>query len=117
MLITDCHCGYLPQHEKLNSVSECMDITMTVNGVNCNARVRESDLFCRIPKDMQIPKNGVPVQVKEPTSAAIFFLLYLELIFSLLLSNRCPIDFGFIYSIYISAAIRVVNVLAEVLAM
>ncbi|KAF5904277.1 macrophage-stimulating protein receptor-like isoform X1, partial [Clarias magur] len=50
-------------HEKLNSVSECMDITMTVNGVNCNARVRENDLFCRIPKDIQIPKNGVPVQV------------------------------------------------------
>ncbi|TSM36139.1 Macrophage-stimulating protein receptor [Bagarius yarrelli] len=50
-------------HERLTLVSHCMDIIMTINGVNCNAQVRENEIFCRIPKHIQIPKEGAPVVV------------------------------------------------------
>ncbi|XP_053539574.1 macrophage-stimulating protein receptor isoform X2 [Ictalurus punctatus] len=50
-------------HERLYRVSHCMDIIMTINGMNCNAHVRENEIFCRIPKNIQIPKEGAPVRV------------------------------------------------------
>ncbi|KAF7711424.1 hypothetical protein HF521_000435 [Silurus meridionalis] len=50
-------------HERLSLVSHCMDIIMTINGVNCNAQVRENEIFCRIPKSVVIPKEGAPVMV------------------------------------------------------
>ncbi|KAK3574959.1 hypothetical protein QTP86_019710, partial [Hemibagrus guttatus] len=50
-------------HERLSLVSHCMDIIMTINGVDCNAQVRENEISCRIPKHVLIPKEGAPVMV------------------------------------------------------
>lgn len=53
-----------PQHRKLNTVISCMNITMTIGGVNCNAQVLLNELTCRIPKGLTIPSKGLPVQVR-----------------------------------------------------
>ncbi|XP_063767768.1 macrophage-stimulating protein receptor-like isoform X2 [Eleginops maclovinus] len=50
-------------HNKLNTVSSCMKITMTIGGVNCNVQVLLNELTCRIPKGLVIPSEGLPVQV------------------------------------------------------
>lgn len=50
-------------HSKLNTVSKCMKITMTIGGVNCNAQVLLNELTCRIPKGLVIPNEGLPVKV------------------------------------------------------
>lgn len=51
------------QHQKLNLVSSCMTIIMTVAGVNCDAKVLDNEITCRIPKNMTIPSEGLPVKV------------------------------------------------------
>uniref|UniRef100_A0AAQ6A5W3 Macrophage-stimulating protein receptor n=1 Tax=Amphiprion ocellaris TaxID=80972 RepID=A0AAQ6A5W3_AMPOC len=48
---------YILQHSKLNTVSSCMKITMTIGGVPCNAQVLLNELTCRIPKGLVIPIN------------------------------------------------------------
>lgn len=50
-------------HDKLNTVNSCMNITMTIGGVNCNARVLLNELTCRIPKGLIIPSEGLLVKV------------------------------------------------------
>uniref|UniRef100_A0A3P8UKG0 Macrophage-stimulating protein receptor n=1 Tax=Cynoglossus semilaevis TaxID=244447 RepID=A0A3P8UKG0_CYNSE len=50
-------------HSKLNTVSSCMKITMTIDGVYCNVQVLSNELTCRIPKGLVIPSEGSPVQV------------------------------------------------------
>ncbi|XP_035517889.1 macrophage-stimulating protein receptor-like isoform X1 [Morone saxatilis] len=50
-------------HSKLNTVSSCMKIVMTIGGVNCNAQVLLNELTCRIPKGLLIPSEGLPVRV------------------------------------------------------
>ncbi|KAI3369994.1 hypothetical protein L3Q82_024796 [Scortum barcoo] len=50
-------------HSKLNTVSTCMKIVMTIGGVNCNAQVLLNELTCRIPKGLVIPSEGLPVKV------------------------------------------------------
>ncbi|KAG9276889.1 macrophage-stimulating protein receptor-like [Astyanax mexicanus] len=50
-------------HVKLGPVSHCMDIIMTIAGVDCNAKVLSNEIFCRIPKNVSIPRQGAPVQV------------------------------------------------------
>ncbi|XP_060775266.1 macrophage-stimulating protein receptor isoform X2 [Neoarius graeffei] len=50
-------------HERLNLVSHCMDIIMTINGVDCNAHISKNEMFCKIPKNILIPKEGAPVRV------------------------------------------------------
>ncbi|XP_036956723.1 macrophage-stimulating protein receptor-like [Acanthopagrus latus] len=50
-------------HSKLNTVSTCMKIIMTIGGVNCNAQVLLNELTCRIPKGLLIPSEGLPVRV------------------------------------------------------
>ncbi|XP_044072501.1 macrophage-stimulating protein receptor-like [Siniperca chuatsi] len=50
-------------HSKLNIVSTCMKIQMTIGGVNCNAQVLLNELTCRIPKGLVIPSEGLPVKV------------------------------------------------------
>uniref|UniRef100_A0A672YXR2 Macrophage-stimulating protein receptor n=1 Tax=Sphaeramia orbicularis TaxID=375764 RepID=A0A672YXR2_9TELE len=50
-------------HHKLNTVSSCMKITMTIGGVDCNVQVLSNELTCRIPKGFVIPSEGVPVEV------------------------------------------------------
>ncbi|KAG7494482.1 macrophage-stimulating protein receptor-like isoform X1 [Solea senegalensis] len=50
-------------HNKLNIVSTCMKITMTIDGVYCNVQVLSNELTCRIPKGLVIPSEGSPVKV------------------------------------------------------
>uniref|UniRef100_UPI0037E927ED macrophage-stimulating protein receptor-like n=1 Tax=Semicossyphus pulcher TaxID=241346 RepID=UPI0037E927ED len=50
-------------HNKLNIVSTCMEILMSIGGVNCNAQVLLNELTCRIPKGLVIPSEGLPVRV------------------------------------------------------
>uniref|UniRef100_A0A8C8JTJ7 receptor protein-tyrosine kinase n=1 Tax=Oncorhynchus tshawytscha TaxID=74940 RepID=A0A8C8JTJ7_ONCTS len=48
-------------HQKLNLVSSCMTITMTVGGVDCDAKVLDNEITCRIPRNVTI--SGLPVKV------------------------------------------------------
>ncbi|XP_034440841.1 macrophage-stimulating protein receptor-like isoform X1 [Hippoglossus hippoglossus] len=50
-------------HRKLDTVSTCMKITMTIGGVDCNVQVLLNELTCRIPKGLVIPREGSPVKV------------------------------------------------------
>ncbi|XP_041944494.1 macrophage-stimulating protein receptor [Alosa sapidissima] len=50
-------------HQKLNHVNSCMTITMTVGGVDCGAKVLDNEITCRIPKNLTIPSEGLPVKV------------------------------------------------------
>lgn len=58
----------MKQHNKLSTVSTCMEIIMTIGDVNCNAQVLLNELTCRIPKGLVIPSTGLPVKVRESTS-------------------------------------------------
>lgn len=50
-------------HSNLNTVSTCMQIVMTIGGINCNAQVLLNELTCRIPKGLDIPSKGLLVRV------------------------------------------------------
>ncbi|KAJ8409375.1 hypothetical protein AAFF_G00235730 [Aldrovandia affinis] len=50
-------------HKKLNLVSSCMTITMTVGGVDCDAKVLDNEITCRIPKNLTVPSEGLPVKI------------------------------------------------------
>ncbi|XP_010867222.1 macrophage-stimulating protein receptor [Esox lucius] len=50
-------------HNKLNMVSHCMKINMTIGGVDCGVQVLGNELTCRIPKHVVIPSEGLPVTV------------------------------------------------------
>uniref|UniRef100_A0A4W5PNI1 Macrophage-stimulating protein receptor n=1 Tax=Hucho hucho TaxID=62062 RepID=A0A4W5PNI1_9TELE len=50
-------------HNKLSMVSPCMEITMTIGGVDCGVQVLDNELTCRIPKSLIIPSEGSPVRV------------------------------------------------------
>ncbi|KAG9353244.1 hypothetical protein JZ751_017820 [Albula glossodonta] len=50
-------------HKKLNHVSSCMTITMTVGGVDCDAKVLDNEITCRIPKNLTVPSEGLPVKI------------------------------------------------------
>ncbi|KAK6321728.1 hypothetical protein J4Q44_G00087040 [Coregonus suidteri] len=50
-------------HNKLSMVSLCMEIIMTIGGVDCGVQVLDNELTCRIPKDLIIPSEGLPVMV------------------------------------------------------
>ncbi|KAL4655225.1 macrophage-stimulating protein receptor-like [Arapaima gigas] len=50
-------------HSKLNLVSSCMKIVMTVGGVSCNAKVLDNKITCRIPRNMTVPAGGLTVRV------------------------------------------------------
>lgn len=52
------------QHQKLNLVSSCMSITMTVGDVDCGAKVLDNEITCRIPNNLTIPSEGLPVKVR-----------------------------------------------------
>lgn len=45
-----------------------MTIIMTVAGVNCDAKVLDNEITCRIPKNMTIPSEGLPVKVSQAGS-------------------------------------------------
>lgn len=42
-----------------------MTIIMTVADVNCDAKVLDNEITCRIPKNITIPSEGLPVKVSE----------------------------------------------------
>lgn len=68
MMLLLCHVLIIvprTQHQKLNLVSSCMTIIMTVAGVNCDAKVLDNEITCRIPKNMTIPSEGLPVKVSD----------------------------------------------------
>ncbi|XP_051932720.1 macrophage-stimulating protein receptor isoform X2 [Hippocampus zosterae] len=50
-------------HQKLNLVSSCMTIVMTVAGVDCDAKVLDNEITCRIPKNVTVPREGLPVKI------------------------------------------------------
>ncbi|RXN03813.1 macrophage-stimulating receptor-like isoform X1 [Labeo rohita] len=50
-------------HKKLALVSDCMKIIMTINGVDCKARVLDNEITCRKPKNLTIPSQGAPVKL------------------------------------------------------
>ncbi|XP_029286992.1 macrophage-stimulating protein receptor-like isoform X2 [Cottoperca gobio] len=50
-------------HSKLSTVNTCMEIKMTIGGVNCKTQVLLNELTCRIPKGLVIPSEGLPVEV------------------------------------------------------
>ncbi|CAM4627323.1 unnamed protein product [Leuciscus chuanchicus] len=50
-------------HKKLTLVSGCMEIVMTINGVDCKATVLDNEITCRIPKNIEIPSQGAPVKL------------------------------------------------------
>ena len=41
-----------------------MTITMTVGGVDCDAKVLDNEITCRIPKNLTVPSEGLPVKVR-----------------------------------------------------
>lgn len=42
-----------------------MTIIMTVAGVDCDAKVLDNEITCRIPKNMTIPTEGLAVKVSQ----------------------------------------------------
>ncbi|MGH0173693.1 UNVERIFIED_CONTAM: hypothetical protein FKN15_066413 [Acipenser sinensis] len=50
-------------HKKLNLVTDCMKVNMTIGGVDCNAKVLENEVTCRIPKNLIVPSDGLPVKI------------------------------------------------------
>ncbi|XP_076859458.1 macrophage-stimulating protein receptor isoform X2 [Brachyhypopomus gauderio] len=50
-------------HQKLNLVSSCMKITMTVGGVDCGAKVLDNEITCRIPRNLTMLHEGLPVKI------------------------------------------------------
>ncbi|XP_026069214.1 macrophage-stimulating protein receptor-like isoform X1 [Carassius auratus] len=50
-------------HKKLALVSDCMKIIMTIDGVDCKAKVLDNEITCRIPKNLTINSRGAPVKL------------------------------------------------------
>lgn len=42
-----------------------MTIIMTVADVDCDAKVLDNEITCRIPKNITIPSEGLPVKVSQ----------------------------------------------------
>jgi len=54
---------------------------MTINGVDCKAKVLDNEITCRIPKNLTIPSQGAPVKVRvcdifsfDTFKLALFFI-------------------------------------------
>lgn len=52
-----------------------MTIVMTMAGINCDAKVLDNEITCRIPKNMTIPSEGLPVKVTRHNSKGFVFLI------------------------------------------
>lgn len=76
-------CLFLFQHKKLTLVSSCMEIIMTINGVDCKATVLDNEITCRIPKNLAIPSQGAPVKVwvSNRLNLALINLSWLYILF------------------------------------
>ena len=47
-----------------------MDIVMTIDGVDCNAKVLDNEIICRLPKNVSITGEGALVEVRRAASGA-----------------------------------------------
>lgn len=50
----------------LDAVATCMNITMTVGGLDCHPNVLKNEVTCRLPRDLRLPPAGAPVEVGTP---------------------------------------------------
>ncbi|XP_053159127.1 macrophage-stimulating protein receptor [Hemicordylus capensis] len=50
-------------HRGLDALAGCMKISMTVAGRDCHPNVLKNEVTCRIPKDLNIPPQGLPAQI------------------------------------------------------
>ncbi|KAM4582074.1 macrophage-stimulating protein receptor-like isoform 3-T3 [Fundulus diaphanus] len=50
-------------HNKLQSVEKCMKIAMSIGNGLCSHKVLQNEITCRIPKDLNVPSEGLPVTV------------------------------------------------------
>ncbi|XP_060096048.1 macrophage-stimulating protein receptor [Heteronotia binoei] len=50
-------------HRGLDALIGCMNISMTVAGRMCRPSVLKNEVTCRIPKDLNVPLDGLPVQI------------------------------------------------------
>ncbi|NWI22134.1 RON protein, partial [Crypturellus soui] len=46
----------------LDALATCMNITMTVGGLNCHPNVLKNEVTCRLPRELRLPPDGAPVQ-------------------------------------------------------
>ncbi|KAM6387608.1 LOW QUALITY PROTEIN: macrophage-stimulating protein receptor [Pluvialis apricaria] len=47
----------------LDTVATCMNITMTVGGRDCHPNVLKNEVTCRLPRELQLPPAGAPVEI------------------------------------------------------
>ncbi|XP_065407497.1 macrophage-stimulating protein receptor isoform X7 [Chrysemys picta bellii] len=47
----------------LDALVGCMSITVTVAGQDCHPSVLKNEVTCRIPRNLSLPLDGVPVQI------------------------------------------------------
>ncbi|XP_059336195.1 macrophage-stimulating protein receptor [Ammospiza nelsoni] len=47
----------------LDAVATCMNITMTVGGLDCHPSVLKNEVTCRLPRELRLPPAGAPVEV------------------------------------------------------
>ncbi|XP_077133277.1 macrophage-stimulating protein receptor isoform X1 [Ranitomeya variabilis] len=50
-------------HQDLARVNRCLNVSMMLDGKDCNPRVLENEITCKIPRDVVIPSKGAAVQV------------------------------------------------------
>ncbi|XP_021177600.2 macrophage-stimulating protein receptor isoform X1 [Fundulus heteroclitus] len=50
-------------HNKLQSVEKCMKIAMSIGNELCSHKILQNEITCRIPKDLNVPSEGLPVTV------------------------------------------------------
>uniref|UniRef100_A0A8C3MWS1 Uncharacterized protein n=1 Tax=Geospiza parvula TaxID=87175 RepID=A0A8C3MWS1_GEOPR len=53
----------------LDAVATCMNITMTVGGLDCRPSVLKNEVTCRLPRELRLPPAGAPVEVGTPRGA------------------------------------------------
>ncbi|NWY97572.1 RON protein, partial [Loxia curvirostra] len=47
----------------LDAVATCMNITMTVGGLDCHPNVLKNEVTCRLPRELRLPPAGAPVEI------------------------------------------------------
>ncbi|NXR88884.1 RON protein, partial [Hypocryptadius cinnamomeus] len=47
----------------LDAVATCMNISMTVGGVDCHPNVLKNEVTCRLPRELRLPPAGAPVEI------------------------------------------------------
>ncbi|XP_061473765.1 macrophage-stimulating protein receptor isoform X2 [Rhineura floridana] len=50
-------------HRGLDALAGCMTISMTVAGTECHPSVLKNEVTCRIPKELNVPVNGLPAKI------------------------------------------------------